>query len=235
MKKPPLIPSLIVLVFVILMTSLGFWQLSRAEEKEMLLELLADDHITEVNQRQQISQLPKYANVELKGYYLQSPQLLLDNQINDQVFGYHVFTPFVLDNLNMTIMVNRGWIAKNDLTDSHLKVNTQTTQITGKLNGPPQVGLQLGEISLNKEKPQQIITYYEKDKISNFLHEKLCTSLSCIISGKILWLKADQNQGFKRDWNPIIMLPSKHTAYAVQWFAMTIVLILIFTYWFRKL
>ena len=234
MKKPPLIPSIIVLAFVILMTNLGFWQLNRAEEKKGFLKLLADNTITQITDRQQIKQLPKYANVKLKGHYLQSPQLLLDNQIDQQVFGYHVFTPFVLDDLNMTIMVNRGWVAKKDFSDADVNISPQTTQIAGKLNNPPQVGIQLGEIELKNNQAQQIITYYQTDKISTFLHEQLCNDLNCIVSNKILWLKVDQSQGFKRGWNPIVMLPSKHTAYAVQWFAMTFVLILIFVYWLRK-
>jgi surfeit locus 1 family protein len=216
------------------MTNLGFWQLNRAEEKEGFLALLADNTITPITERQQIKQLPRYANVKLNGHYLQSPQLLLDNQVDQQVLGYHVFTPFVLDDLNMTIMVNRGWVAKKYFSDTDLNINSQTTQIAGKLNNPPQVGIQLGEIELKNNQTQQVITYYQTDKISTFLHQQLCSDLNCIVSNKILWLKADQPQGFKRDWNPIVMLPSKHTAYAVQWFAMTFVLILIFVYWLRK-
>jgi cytochrome oxidase assembly protein ShyY1 len=48
-------------------------------------------------------------------------------------------------------------------------------------------------------------------------------------------LEKNQNQGFKREWSPIIMPPEKHTGYAVQWFSMTFVLILIFIYWVSKL
>ena len=44
MSKPPLIPSLITGFFVVLMLKLGFWQLNRAQEKEELLVLLADNN-----------------------------------------------------------------------------------------------------------------------------------------------------------------------------------------------
>jgi surfeit locus 1 family protein len=234
MKKPPLIPAIIVLFFVILMTNMGFWQLKRAQEKVQMLELLADDHITEITEKSQIKDLPRYANIEIKGHYLNAPQLLLDNQIDKGEQGYHVFTPFVLDDLNMYLMINRGWIAKSKMDSDVLKVETEETQISGKLNTPPQVGIQLGEIELDKNKSQQVMTYFDKEKVSSFLHETLCQSLNCVVSQKILWLHKDQAQGFKRDWNPIVMLPSKHTAYAVQWFAMTFVLILIFLYWLKK-
>lgn len=234
MKKPPFIPTLIVLFFVILMINMGFWQLRRAQEKEQMLELLADDNITVINEKAQIKNLPRYANIQLNGHYLNSPQLLLDNQVNNGEQGYHVFTPFLVDELNLYLMVNRGWIAKSKMNPDVLKVETEEMQILGKLNTPPQVGIQLGEIALDKNKPQQVMTYFDKEKVSGFLHETLCKSLKCVVSQKILWLQNDQVQGFKRDWNPVVMLPSKHIAYAVQWFAMTFVLIVIFIYWLKK-
>ena len=101
MKKPPLIPSIIVLAFVILMINLGLWQLNRAQEKEELLILLANDNITSIKQSNQIKALPQYANVELTGRFLNAPQLLLDNQIDNQTVGYHVFTPFFIEDLNV--------------------------------------------------------------------------------------------------------------------------------------
>jgi surfeit locus 1 family protein len=234
MRKLPLVPLLMVLFFVVLMTNMGFWQLDRAKEKEQMLKLLADDHLTEVTSKSQMKELPRFANIQLNGRYLNAPQILLDNQVDSGVQGYHVFTPFVIDGLNMYIMVNRGWITKSKFTEDILTINSNPATILGKFNTPPQVGIQLGEIELDLKKPQQVITYFDKNKVSTFLHEALCKDLNCVVSQNILWLKTDQSQGFKRDWNPIIMLPSKHTAYAVQWFAMTIVLILIFIYWLVK-
>lgn len=234
MKKPPLIPSLITLAFVVLMTNLGFWQLNRAEEKEQLLVLLSDDSVTEIKNRIQFKDLTQYSNIEIQGRFLQEPQLLLDNQIDNQVVGYHVFTPFQIDSLDMTIMVNRGWIAKEGYKPEQLKVDSNPMKIFGKLNNPPQVGIQLGEIQLDLQNSHQIMTYFDKQKVSTFLHEKLCTKLDCLVSRNILWLQADQSQGFKRDWKPIIMPPSKHFGYAVQWFSMTVVLILLFIYWLRR-
>lgn len=234
MQRPPLIPTIIVLFFVILMTNMGFWQLRRAHEKEQMLELLADDQINAITEKAQIKDLPRYANIELKGHYLKAPQLLLDNQVEKGVQGYHVFTPFLIDGLHYYLMVNRGWIAKSAMNSELLNVPEDQIQITGKLNTPPQVGIQLGEIVLDKKQPQQVMTYFDKEKVSSFLHETLCQSLNCIVSQKILWLQKDQVNGFKREWNPIVMLPSKHTAYAVQWFGMTLVLIIIFVYWLRK-
>ena len=235
MKKPPFIPLLIVLAFVILMTNLGFWQLDRAHEKEELLVLLADDKITQIQQAKQIKDLPQYSNIKIKGHFLKSPQLLLDNQIDNQQVGYHVFTPFLIEGLNLFIMVNRGWVAKDGLVYDSLSVDTNSIEMLGKLNHSPQVGIQLGEIELNNEKDIQLMTYFDRKKVSGFLYEDLCKDLSCIVSNRVLLLEKNQGQGFKREWNPIVMPPSKHIGYAVQWFSMTIVLIFLFLYWVSKL
>jgi surfeit locus 1 family protein len=235
MKTLPLIPTLMVLFFVILMMNLGFWQLNRAQEKEEMMVLLADSTISKVDSRVQLKQLPNYANVQLSGHYINdAPQLLLDNQIKDQIFGYDVFTPFFIKQIKTIIMVNRGWVAKEEFEADRLIINPQITMLKGQLTYPPKVGMQLGEIQLDKDKKNQIITYYEEDKISLFYYEKLCKDLDCLFSSKILWLNKDQDHGFKREWNPIVMPASKHIGYAVQWFSMTFVLIVIFIYWLIK-
>lgn len=234
MKKLPLIPTLIVLFFVILMTSMGFWQIRRAAEKEQLIQLLADDNIIQVTEKNQIKDLPKYANVKLNGHFIDAPQLLLDNQVNEGRQGYHVFTPFIVDGINLIIMVNRGWLLKAKLTDEMLGVNQNHITLLGKINTPPQVGIQLGEIELINQQTIQAMTYYEKEKVKNFVQEQLCQRLDCMVSSKILLMDKFLDNGFLREWKPIIMQPSKHIAYAVQWFAMTFVLIVIFVYWLRK-
>ena len=234
MKKLPLIPTLITVFFVILMLNLGFWQLRRAEQKIHLLELLSNDNITQISDKSQLIKLPKYANITLRGHFLTAPQLLLDNQVNNGKQGYHVFTPFMIDKLNTFIMVNRGWLSKASLSTTKLTLDTTSVTIGGKLNSTPQVGIQLGEIVLDKNKTQQIITYYDDEKISHFLHAALCKDLNCVVSAKILWLNKDYPNAFNRNWNPIVMLPSKHVGYAVQWFAMSFVLVLVFVYWLRK-
>ena len=233
MKRPPLIPLLIVIFFVGLMSFMGFWQLSRANEKEQLLKLLAAENITQIIQAEQLKTLPRYANIELKGYFSNKPQLVLDNQINDGVRGYHIFTPFKLENSNYTIMINRGWLSQEEYSENYLEIDDNLISIKGKLNTSPKVGFQLGEIQL-QDKDIQIITYYEDQKISGFLHKQLCNELNCLVSSNVIWLDSTIEGGFKRDWKPIIMMPEKHLGYAVQWFLMVLVLIAIFIYWLKK-
>ena len=231
MKRPPLIPSIIFVFFVALMTSLGFWQLDRAEEKKIILQQLSAENITLINDVLLLNKLPKYSVIEMKGQFDDSYQFKLDNQFNNKQVGYHVFTPFIIDDLNSIIMVNRGWIPKTKKVLE--KLPDQKIRIKGRITNSPKVGIQLGEIEII-DSPKQTITYYEEDKINNFIAEKLCSLKKCSIQERILWLDPFTNNGFTREWNPVVMPAEKHTGYAVQWFSMTIVLIIIFIYWLKK-
>ncbi|MCB1603480.1 MAG: SURF1 family protein [Gammaproteobacteria bacterium] len=234
MKKIPLIPLIIATAMVILMINLGFWQLRRAAEKQELLTLLADENITRVHVSSQLEELPRYANVEIHGEFLPSPQLTLENQIHNKEVGVHVFTPFKISGIETIIMVNRGWISNNKFNNNLTKIQSEPKLIKGKLNSSPQVGLRLGEINL-KDLDIQKVTYYEEDKINNLLQKKLCSESPCEISKNILLLDESVSDGFKRVWHPVIMPPAKHKAYALQWFGMSFVLIIVFIFWVRKL
>ena len=131
-------------------------------------------------------------------------------------------------------MVNRGWISNNQFNNNLTKIQSKPELIKGKLNSSPQVGLRLGEIKL-KDLDIQNVTYYEEDKINNLLQQKLCSHSPCEISPNILLLDESVPGGFKREWHPVIMPPAKHKAYALQWFGMSFVLVIVFIFWVRKL
>ena len=233
MKRPPLIPTVLVSAFVFLMMSLGFWQLDRAQQKERMLELMSNQKISRVFDETQLETLEKYAVVELWGQYDSRYQFLLDNQFYEKRVGYHVFTPFYLTDLEIMVLVNRGWVEKTSEMPRLKPVSAVQQFVKGRLTYPPKVGYQLGEIQLQNE-AQQIITYYEEDKIQSFLKKQLCRNKNCKVSHRVLWLDPIEEDGFVRDWKPVIMPPEKHYGYAVQWFSMTFVLIVIFFIWLRK-
>lgn len=232
MKRPPFIPTVLTVFFVVLMTSLGFWQLDRAKQKEQMLTLMQADNKIKINNINQLKSLPRYSVVEIRGHYLDSYQFFLDNQFQEKRVGYHVFTPFYAEDLQSFILVNRGWIEKPQINSLEPLSNSQRT-LKGRLVFPPKVGFQLGEIELTNQ-AKQVITYFEEDKIKSFLQSKLCKTKNCSVSQKVLWLDEAQADGFVRAWNPVIMPPEKHYGYAVQWFSMTFVLIVLFGYWLRK-
>ncbi len=102
------------LVTVALCIRLGFWQQHKAEVKQALQ--------SQLDQRRQEAPvalpgtLPdpeswRYRRVVLHGSYDPRYQVLLDNQVEGGVAGYHVLTPLRLEGSDGYVLVNRGWIA----------------------------------------------------------------------------------------------------------------------------
>lgn len=101
------------MVFVALFIRLGLWQLHKAEAKQALQSQL-DRHLTETP-----AALPdqlgnpedwRYRRVKVQGTYETQYQILLDNQVENGVAGYHVITPLSIAGSARHILVNRGWI-----------------------------------------------------------------------------------------------------------------------------
>jgi surfeit locus 1 family protein len=109
-----------VLSMVVLMISLGFWQLRRLDERQT--------YNATVESRQDIEPVPvtelfpegpatspaaveddTFRMVTLTGSYAVDQQVLVRNRTNDGIPGYWVLTPLVLDD-GSAVPVNRGWV-----------------------------------------------------------------------------------------------------------------------------
>lgn len=100
-------------MFVALFIRLGLWQLHKAEARQALQAQL-EQRRTEAPTMlpAQIDKLEdwRYRRVKLVGTYDTRYQILLDNQIENGAAGYHVITPLRIDNSDLYVLVNRGWI-----------------------------------------------------------------------------------------------------------------------------
>ncbi len=55
----------------------------------------------------------RYRIAIARGEWVPKNQLFIDNKVNENgVVGYHVITPLKVDNSSLTVLVNRGWIAR---------------------------------------------------------------------------------------------------------------------------
>jgi len=96
--------------------------------------------------------------------------------------------------------------------------------ITGLLSKPPDGGVQLGQPDVIGHLDGPILlTYLDIDTIAKVA--------DLPIAPMILKLDAVDASGFAdRDWQPAVILPAQHQAYAVQWYALAVAsIILIFT------
>tara|TARA_R110001583_G_scaffold140627_2_gene292835 strand:- start:31 stop:783 length:753 start_codon:yes stop_codon:yes gene_type:complete len=204
------------LVFSLLI-KLGFWQIDRALEKEQ-----RQQRICELSQRQALSLAQILAlnglqdgindlPIQLSGKFVGDKVFLLDNQPNKSRLGYRVYQ--IIESNEHAILVNLGWVQgsidRNILPD--------ITPISGQHNivgnvREVEVGIQLQAQELTNASWPLRVQQIELDKFSQLIGKKLLPF--------VVYLDKKETIGYKKNWQPIVMPPEKHRAYAFQWFSL---------------
>jgi surfeit locus 1 family protein len=220
----------LVLLFLPVLLYLGFWQLDRADQKEKLLvfyeqqSALAHTPLANLDNENKT----KYRNVSIKGQYDIDHYWLLDNQPRQGKPGYEIIMPFIFSDKagkQRTLLVNRGWIkAEADRTRLPL-IETTSEQVS--INGylyPLQINIVI------KHSQNDLAVEWPK-RVLQLDSQAASTALNRVIEPLMLRIDEDSVGAFITQWPLINTQPAKHKGYAVQWFAMSIALILMYA-WF---
>ena len=223
---PGLLPTLVTVALLSLLLGLGKWQLDRAAWKQALI-----DRELEISQQSPQPLLDVLAAggvldfrpVVARGSYDLNRQLLLDNRIHEGRPGYQVLTPLRLDGTDSIVLVNRGWLplgrSRSELPD--LPGPNGAIPVSGTLARLPEKIFRLDDAEEPMSGWPQVIQHVEFSKIEQRLGEAVLPV--------ILQLGNEQPHGFSRDWKPVYGIgPEKHTAYAMQWFTLALVLLVIY-------
>lgn len=224
--RPGFWPTLVTLILLPLLAGLGIWQLERAGWKQALVDQHAArtrDPPVALASLLPVTAASEYRTVTVKGHYKLEQQLLLDNRLNRGRAGYHVLTPLRLADASATVLVNRGWLpvgaSRAVLPD--LDGPTGTIHVRAMVKLPPEKIFRLGGDEERHAGWPQVIQAVDIAA----LEERLGYALLPLV----LLLDPDDVHGFVRDWKPVYgTLPDKHRAYALQWFTLAAVLLLIY-------
>jgi cytochrome oxidase assembly protein ShyY1 len=213
--------ALFVVVLVPLFIYLGFWQLSRADEKR---DIAGRWEARRQQDPVSLLSLPRdgedlaYRQVSLEGEFEEAQSFLLDNRIRDGQYGVEVLTPFRLEG-GSRVLVNRGWLAADRYRRSLPDVPAAggVRRIEGYVYVPPGEAYTVGEISTGDAWPR-LVQAVDIPVLQDLL-------------GAALWphtvrLAAESPAALLAEWPLVNVRPEKHTADAVQWFAMAAVLAL---------
>ena len=205
--------TLLLLALALLFARLGWWQLERKTEKQLLFEQFGNGPVLSIEQALEHGE--KFAQVEARGRYDPSRHVLLDNKILNGRAGVHVLTPFTLGN-GAEILVNRGWLPLPPDRRSLPEVETDDSmrKISGILNKPSTGGPRIGEPDvLVADRWPQLVTYLDLDSVS--------AALDTPLEPWLLQLEPEDKSGFAgRQWQAAVMGPEVHGAYALQWFSL---------------
>lgn len=219
-------PTLVTGCLLILLLSLGFWQLDRAAQKRALLTAYGDrpaDAALQISPGFAPDSDWRYRRAEVVGRYIAERQFLLDNRVYQGRVGYHVLTPLRLAHADVAILVNRGWVPQGatraDLPALPVPAD-ERLHIEGLIDIPHDNVFVLGEGEDRDPGWPKVL-----QQIRLELHAE---QLGVHLLPMVLLLDEDQPGGFVRDWNPIVIGPERHVGYAVQWFALAAVLLVLY-------
>ena len=223
--RPGIAPTLVVLVVLPLLVLLGFWQLSRGEQKRVLLDSYAERQAAApltVEQLAHVSE-PAFRRVQLRGHFDAAHSLLLDNRVRDGKVGVELLQPFQDQASGQWLLLNRGWLPWPDRrTPPVFSTPEQTLEVQGWVYESPGAVFQLQADPLAARWPR-LITAVEPTRLWAELGREGFADEVRIAPGPA---------AYQADW-PVIatgMGPEKHTAYAVQWFAMALALLGLYFY-----
>ena len=212
---------IVVVPVVSLCIKAGFWQLDRAAEKQQLIERLTvgEATLTLASELLTTTVDTKTYQVRLPVQLAESPLIFLDNRIQDRVAGYEVFATAESIDGGVRLFVNLGWVP-----------------------GGSNRGV-LPEISLTK--PQTLEALWVPVTESYLMSEPYIEEVEGAVRVQSLkdMQPSDTVPGMflargilpQSAKGPAPRLgPTTHYGYAVQWFLLSLVLVCLATYVYRR-
>jgi len=218
MRSRFFIPASLIIATLVLLISLGFWQLDRADEKRAIEGQIASANSGDVEFVTSVEFLKdkEYYHVRLQGSYIGDKQFIYDNQIVDQISGYYVLTPFILKGASKAILINRGFIPWSGRRDklADIDIGEKLTEVKVQISKPVK-RMELEASELTGDFPV-LIQALDLDEMS--------TIASLDFASVIGLLSPESDNGFVRQWEPYTGSIERHIGYAIQWFLMALVL-----------
>jgi surfeit locus 1 family protein len=222
--SPSLSMTLLTIVLIAFLISLGRWQLRRAEEKRALFESFAAGSDATLSIDLSTPPVRRYQHLEAGGHYDQTRQILIDNMFDGERVGYYVITPFALDEGGW-LLVNRGWVplGRSRAERPAIPVSGDERRVRGRADHMPSPGIQMGTKAVLEPPYPVVAAFPTRAEIARLLGESSWTA-----AADLVLLDPGEPDGYVRNWTAPGFPPVRHIAYAVQWFALALTLAVIY-------
>ena len=199
-------------------STLGFWQLDRAAEKERLFAAFADAAAqtpVTLEAARRMETTPRYPLVDVRGRYDTTHAYYLVDRTHDGKVGTIAYAIFEPADGSTPLLVDRGFVADDARGHSaNIPPPPAGEQLLSALYAPPPgSGLRMGGNAL----PRQ--TTWPKESIYLDVSE-IAADAGRPLDAKILLLAPDPASGFVREWRPDVFPPERHRGYAFTWFTL---------------
>jgi len=220
------IPYVIGAILVVQFVALSAWQIDRGLQKRA--EQQAFDSQAGFASWSNGMDIRSFQKLKVTGRFDSEHQILLENIIIDSRYGYYALTPLVIAEDEPLLVINRGWFERSgaEVDVTELLLPDDRVTVRGRAGSLPRAGYRMGDAIPPGTDWPKLAVYPLLDEVAQALgHE---------VQPFVLLMDPEDQHGFFRHWVPEEMGPGRHYAYALQWFAMGIVLAGLLVWNFRK-
>ncbi len=220
--RPGVAPTLVVAALLPAFLALGAWQLQRADEKRLLqgeYDARAQGSAVRIEPRMQRAEDLRFYRVTVRGRYEAPHQLFIDNRVHQGRAGFHVVTPLRIEDSEVRVLVNRGWVPLGP-ERAHLppaEAPTGAQEITGVATAPADRPFRLGPEAPLRDDGQ---TVWQHMDLGHF-----AAGVRYPVQPVVILLDPHSPAGgFTRDWTRLDAGIAVHQGYAFQWFMLALTL-----------
>jgi len=206
------------------LNELGYWQLSRAKEKQQRIEILSKEQVISNHLGDIDSQLiANFSHVQIESELALRKSFLIENTIQNGELGYHVLN-LVKDKVSdRIVLVNRGWIAgkanRNEIPQIELPPSFWS--IKGRVYPIN------SQVLSDKAEIESFGNVVRVPVLDSYIVKKLEERFHIEIEPFIIRLEKENASSFDVDWEWLNMSPEKHLGYAFQWFALSLTFLIV--------
>lgn len=225
------LPLLLTLVMLAVLLVLGLWQLDRLAWKQDLLAQISERRLQAPRQIATAAGLarltrsadefsPVYLSgrwhVELEQYWFAQAHLPPPGLAREDQIGFHVLTPLELEDGSF-VFVDRGFVPAR-LRDASSRPVNLPTQITGILRWPDRRG------RFDAADRPDLRQWYVRDTVA-------MAQAAGISAPPFLIEQSIPQNGWPYAGQSRLSLSNRHLEYAMTWFGLALVLVIISTLW----
>lgn len=224
--KPRLIPTLATILLLPVLINLGLWQSHKADKKQLLQDIYeqrANTGLTQIDAEPVNVESIRYSKVRVSGKYEPDFQILIDNQVHNGQAGYFVITPLHINGTNMRVLVNRGWVPTG--SDRNILPVIETpkdeVEVVGYAQDPSSKFIELMQTDTAKNTWQMVWQNFDIKRYKSVVTFQIQPIT-------ILLDPASFAGGYVRVWAKPDSGIDVNRGYAIQWYLMSIALIIIY-------
>lgn len=216
--------ALLTLALCAVFVRLGFWQWHRWVERDAAWTRFARgaDAVQPLGARS-VADVALFQRVSVTGRLDGEHQFLLDNRSYRGQPGYEVLTPLARTQGGV-LLIDRGWVpftgSRARLPDVAL-ADAASVELSGRVADLPSAGLASGRAAPQPADPWPKLTSFPDAP-------ELARALGVPLPERILLLDPGASYGYVRDWQPPGLAPLRHLSYAIQWWCLAALAVVIF-------